>query len=232
MAEEREIQAEGTEAPQAPSESGGKKKRKKGCGCLLLFLALIGAVVGLHAAGLIDARKLVFPVLVRIPYAGSYIERWFNIPKEYTLTPYERRLLELQRREHLLNQKLQQILDMKSKLEALSKDLLERKKKIEEEEKKAQEVLKKLTEEIQKKKQLLEVQKKQGIPEEKIKELAKYYEEIKPRSAAEILSVMDKDLAVAILKQLPDDLVASIISKMDPQKAAEITKLLAESEER
>ena len=59
-----------------------------------------------------------------------------------------------------------------------------------------------------------------------IAELVKIYEEMSPIVAAEIITSLDTNMSVSILKNMESDKIASILSLMNPETAAKITKSL------
>ena len=61
----------------------------------------------------------------------------------------------------------------------------------------------------------------------KMSKIAQKYKKMKAGSAANILSDMDKNEAAAILQALKPKIVGKILTKMDAQKASELTLLLA-----
>lgn len=66
-----------------------------------------------------------------------------------------------------------------------------------------------------------------AIRDERIKLLIKAYSEMSPRKAAEQLLNMDKEMAIKILSQLKSTQVASILSAMPPDKAANLAEALS-----
>ncbi|TLM91508.1 MAG: hypothetical protein FDZ75_06085 [Actinobacteria bacterium] len=55
-------------------------------------------------------------------------------------------------------------------------------------------------------------------------QLAKYYAEMKPAKAAEIMKLLSDEMNVGILQNMEDDQVAKILSAMDPAKAADLVE--------
>lgn len=84
----------------------------------------------------------------------------------------------------------------------------------------------KLKNEIKSNEQLsMEEQEKDEIKENEIKQIAASYENMKSKQAASVLEKVGDDIALEILKQLPDDTRGKILEAMDPEKAADLTKL-------
>ena len=61
----------------------------------------------------------------------------------------------------------------------------------------------------------------------KMSKIAQTFAKMKPASAANILSDMDKNEAAAILQSLKPKIVGKILTKMDAKKASELTLLLS-----
>ncbi len=74
----------------------------------------------------------------------------------------------------------------------------------------------------------IEEQRAQREAEEKkrVARLAKIYENMKPEAAADALINVDWDTTVLILQRMSEDSVAQILSKMEPEVAAQITEML------
>lgn len=84
----------------------------------------------------------------------------------------------------------------------------------------------KLKNEINSNEQLsMEEQEKDEIKENEIKQIAASYENMKSKQAASVLEKVGDDIALEILKQLSDDTRGKILEAMDPEKAADLTKL-------
>lgn len=64
-----------------------------------------------------------------------------------------------------------------------------------------------------------------GYQDEKIKSIAKIYENMEPSSAAKILENMPKDQAIAIILNMQRRQAAKILAEMNIQKATQLTKL-------
>ncbi|UZJ77164.1 MotE family protein [Fictibacillus sp. KU28468] len=58
------------------------------------------------------------------------------------------------------------------------------------------------------------------------KKIAAWYNTMSPKNSADILSKMKSKDAVEILQMLDDEVTGSILAKMDPSKAAELTLML------
>jgi flagellar protein FlbB len=84
--------------------------------------------------------------------------------------------------------------------------------------------IERLTEELDQKEQ--EQQNKQ----KSIKEVAKIYESMSTKNAAAILTELDDDAALTILFALNNNIISSILEKMEPADAARYTELLTKNQ--
>ncbi|NLP50559.1 hypothetical protein [Bacillus sp. RO1] len=62
------------------------------------------------------------------------------------------------------------------------------------------------------------------------KELAKLYEGMSTKKAAQIMMELDEEMALLILNQLSTSKTSSILGQLEPQQAARFTELLADNE--
>ena len=77
-------------------------------------------------------------------------------------------------------------------------------------------------------KKAIDEQRAQREAEEKkrVAKLARIYESMKPEAAANALINVDWDTTVLIFQRMSEDSVAQILSKMDPEVAAQLTEML------
>lgn len=61
-------------------------------------------------------------------------------------------------------------------------------------------------------------------------DIKKTYEEMKPKQAAPIISELEEETAILILRELSSETTGSILAAMDPKLAAKYTKQLLEEE--
>lgn len=218
MAEERgterpaEVQAERT--PAVPPK---KKKKRSKLGLLLLLVILsLGVAVGLHFSGLWDGRPLFWRAVPRIPYVGDTLARFFKVPERYTLTVAERRRLELEEWQRRLDEREREVRAAGSDLAILSADLEKRSAALD-----RQELF--LT--------AASFDREAGgadADERKlVEQVAKTYQDMSARNAAQIVEQLREDLAVDLLRRLPVDVRASILGKIKPMKAARLTELMS-----
>lgn len=229
MAEEMREELEAEEAKESPKPSG-KKKRASGRrlkASLLLLLGGLGVLLGLHVSGTLDARAVVFPLLSRLPLVGPRLAP--HLPVEFRMSALERRALELLKREMALNRRAEELLELERRLKALSEDLEGRLARISRDEEEAAKRLSSLLEEIARLEGKISGSK---VSEEEVRRVVAYFEGMRTRSAADVLSQMDDALAARILKALPPDRASSILSRMDPARAASISRIMMTDEGR
>ena len=217
MAEER--RAEEPQAEKAPAASPPKKKKKKRSKLGLLFLLILlglGTAAGLHFSGLWDGRPLLWSVVPQIPYVGQDLARLLAVPERYALTADERRRLELEDWQKRLDERERGVLDRQTGLEALSDDLGRRFEALE-----AQERL--LSAASADREERSADEDEQRL----IDQVAKTYQDMSARNAAQIVEQLREKLAVDLLRKLPVDARASILGKMKPQRAARLTELMS-----
>ena len=218
MAEERRAEESRAEkAPEAPVPKKKKKKKRSRLGRLLLFFALaLGVAAGLHFSGLWDGRPLFWSTVPRIPYVGQRLARFFNIPERYSLTVDERRRLELEDWQKRLDERERGVLSRQAGLEVLSDDLGRRMLTLEE-----RELLLSSASADRSESSATEDEKRL------IDQVAKTYQDMSARNAAQIVEQLRENLAVDLLRKLPVDARASILGKMKPQRAARLTELMS-----
>ncbi len=212
MAEER-----AGAAPQETVPAVAKKKKKRGRGgfVFLLLLLAFGVGMGLHFSGLWDARPVVWSIVPKIPYVGGPLAVFFGIPAQYTLTVAERRAYELEEWQKRLDERERGLGTREIALETASGDLKTRQERLNQQAAAQQ-----------------NASGKAGTPtasdaEKKlIDQVAKTYQDMSPRNAAQIVEQISEPLAVELLQKLPMDIRGAILGKMDPRKAARLTELM------
>jgi flagellar motility protein MotE (MotC chaperone) len=65
------------------------------------------------------------------------------------------------------------------------------------------------------------------LSDERIRHLVKIYSSMKPKAAAELMNKLDINVAVEVFLSMKGDIAGGILSYMDTEKAATITKKLA-----
>ena len=76
----------------------------------------------------------------------------------------------------------------------------------------------------------LEAQQKEREAAEKkrVSKLARLYNAMKPKDAAEAMDTLNDDLCIAILQRMDEDQAAKILSAFTPAKAGRLTQLMYE----
>jgi flagellar motility protein MotE (MotC chaperone) len=75
-----------------------------------------------------------------------------------------------------------------------------------------------------------EMARKTTVEEQRLKHIIKAYSAMKPQKAASLIEKLDMDFAIELLSEMKGDIVGSILSFLDPQKAAKISEGLARRE--
>ena len=222
MAEERTPapdagQAEEREPSPAAPKPAKKRRRSKFTWFLWFLLLGIGGAVGLHLSGVWDGRPLFWNVVPRIPYAGPALAEFFEVPREYTLTVSERRALELREWQRRLDERERSLDSRSASLDVLSSDLAARLAEVA----LRQENLDAASRDV--------ASGTEATPAEKelIKQISRTYQDMSARNAAAVVEHLRDPLAVELLMTLPYEARASIMGKMNPQKAARLTELMS-----
>ena len=210
-------------SPERPPEERAKRRppRKRGkVGKIFLLMLLgLGVASGLHYAGAWDARPLVYALVPRVPYFGPQLTEALGIPRKYALTAPERRRLELEERERMINAWASSVDEAQRSVWQLSQDLAARAALLlSREERVMQDVAARSAERAG-----------QGASDKEIKDLLKVYGEMSPRNAAQIMEGLNDTLSVALLSRMPQDQAAAILAKMTPPRAAALTEKLSRS---
>ena len=225
MAEERDVNQEaqqpengGDAAAEAAAPKKKKKKKKTGKLTILFWLLIlgIGTAVGLHFSGLWDGRPLFWSIMPQIPYAGEYISKFFDIPAEYSLTPNERRSIELADWQKRLDAKERELTSLDYVLGMSSRDLDYQMR----------------TFNAQRQNAAASDGESSGLnptaeEQELMNQIARTYQDMSARNAAAIVEQLRDALAVDLLMKLPNDARASILGKVRPTKAARLTELMS-----
>lgn len=222
MAEERTPapdagQAEEREPSPAAPKPAKKRRRSKFTWFLWFLLLGIGGAVGLHLSGVWDGRPLFWNVVPRIPYAGPALAEFFEVPREYTLTVGERRALELREWQRRLDERERSLDSRSASLDVLSSDLAAPLAEVA----LRQENLDAASRDV--------ASGTEATPAEKelIKQISRTYQDMSARNAAAVVEHLRDPLAVELLMTLPNEVRASIMGKMNPQKAARLTELMS-----
>jgi flagellar motility protein MotE (MotC chaperone) len=211
------------------STKGRKKSKKRGCGFFILLLLLAaGAAAGVQASGAVDLRPFVFYLVPRLPKVGAGLANFVGIPAEYSLTSAERRRMENDEFERMLAE-LSRSLDVRQKeLDKVSKDLSAK----EDDLVYAQEELAARLEALSEDMAANEGGETSEALENDIAKIISTFEQMSVRNAASIIERLNKNLAVAVLDGLPEDVRANALGRMDATVAAGLTEQLSELQRR
>ncbi|WP_062197856.1 MotE family protein [Massilibacterium senegalense] len=125
-----------------------------------------------------------------------------------------------------------QVEEQQAKINQLTKELEKKEKKVNELEQKSTQLEQEkqtLTQEQSANQEIQNMDTQKNIDADKeLKDAAKTYSSMSSQKAADILTVMKREEAVLIMKQMRTDTRASILQKMEPVDAADFTKRLAE----
>ncbi|MCL2010888.1 MAG: hypothetical protein FWG71_10165 [Synergistaceae bacterium] len=223
MAEERRNRALGRqdelEPPDAAAAPPVERKKKKlgkiGMFFILLLLSF-GAATGLHFSGMWDARPLVWEAVPQIPYIGKGIADFFGIPEQYTLTADARRTYEQNERQKRLDERERNLLLREAVVELELANIDARSERLAD-----LELL--ILDDDARRAREDESTSEQDLIAQRIRD----FNTMSARNAAQIVENMREDLAVKILSGLNNDARASILSRMDAQRAARLVDLLS-----
>lgn len=174
---------------------------------LLMVASIIGAIYILDKVGVFNKEEVIYPKLAGIPGVGK-----FFAPKKI--------LFEVAEKEEIRN--LKESID--KRFEELSEKEERLKEKEENLDKKEKDIVAR-EEVILKKEEALEERIKEYENEEKRwQKLALYYSSMSPDQAASILQNLDDQTVIAIFMRMKDTAVAVCLMKMDPKRAAELSR--------
>ncbi len=203
-----------------------KKKKKKGGFFTFLFwliLLSLGIGTGLHLSGIWDGRPIFWSIVPRIPYIGDRLAKFFSVPDRYAMSINARRTVELDEWQKRLDALERSIAlsdedreakfdDREKTLTTVSRDLKLREMRISEREKALDDA---------------EGNGATASERELMNQVARTYQDMSPRKAAAIVNQLRDNLAVELLLRLPNDVRASIMSTIRPQKASRLTELMS-----
>lgn len=86
--------------------------------------------------------------------------------------------------------------------------------------------MKKVT--ISKKEIEQQMKEREAAEKKRVSKLARLYNEMKPRDAAEAMDSLDDDLVIAILQRMDEGNAAKVLSEFQPAKTARLTQLMYE----
>lgn len=174
---------------------------------LLMVLSIIGSIYILDKVGVFNKEEVIYPKLSLIPGIGK-----FFTPKKIPFEVMEKE--ELRNLKESIDKRFEEISEKEQRLNEKEENL-----EIKEKEIAAREEI------VLKKEEALEERIKEYEDEEKRwQKLATYYSSMKPDQAASILQNLDDQTVIAIFMRMKDTAVAVCLMKMDPKRAAELSR--------
>ncbi len=73
-----------------------------------------------------------------------------------------------------------------------------------------------------------QMKEREAAEKKRVSKLARLYNEMKPRDAAEAMDSLDDDLVIAILQRMDEGNAAKVLSEFKPAKTARLTQLMYE----
>ena len=73
-----------------------------------------------------------------------------------------------------------------------------------------------------------QMKEREAAEKKRVSKLARLYNEMKPRDAAEAMDSLDDDLVIAILQRMDEGNAAKVLSEFQPSKTARLTQLMYE----
>jgi flagellar motility protein MotE (MotC chaperone) len=212
-------------APEKPRVGKKKKKKKRGCGFFIMLLLLAAGIsAGLHASGNVDLRPFVYGVVPKIPKVGGDLQKVLNIPDIYSLTPAERRKLELEEWETMIAESVRSIDARQKELDKVSKDLSSREQNLDYEREEMASRLEALSNDMSQSGSATVSDSQKA----EIREIIGTFDQMSVRNAAGIVEKLNPNLAVAILDGLQEDTRANILGRIEAATAAALTERLTE----
>ena len=73
-----------------------------------------------------------------------------------------------------------------------------------------------------------QMKEREAAERKRVSKLARLYNEMKPRDAAEAMDSLDDDLCIAILQRMDEGNAAKVMSEFEPSKTARLTQIIYE----
>jgi flagellar motility protein MotE (MotC chaperone) len=180
-----------------------------------LFLVLVGMMVGgiymIDRLGLVDFRSQLYKQLESVPMVGEYVAPSPISREEYKI----QQLRELSEK---LDERRSKIEQRKERLEQREEELEQKRRRIDRQE-----------EQILEREQALAQRKERFDDEEsRIQYLADLYSNMPPEPAAQRLQNIQEDrVVISVLREMPNQNSAIIMTNMDDQRAAVLSRKMA-----
>ncbi|MBN6204956.1 hypothetical protein JYK21_00710 [Ralstonia pickettii] len=172
---------------------------------LIIVIVIISIILGIAGFNVIDWAKEKGN---EIPVVSNFISSDEELDKAQEI---ERMTTALKSRDDEIEQLNIQISDLEANIADLEQEILRQEQIIDS------------SEEVSAEQEPTE-------PSDRIKQIAKTYQEMKSAKAAEILELMEQDEVIIILQEIPNDVRGEILQAMDAESAAAITRLLMNEE--
>jgi flagellar motility protein MotE (MotC chaperone) len=182
-----------------PEGNNGKSALPVVLAIIFILLAVLEAAIIFNIAGVRD-------VISAIPFIGPVI----NGPELEAKADIEERTAALNKKDADLKAKETLLANKEAELEKREKEVDDKENQL-----------------AQKEQELAAKEAELNSKQMAIADMAKMYESMNAKQAANILSELDNDgLIVDILKGMKDDKAAAILEQMEPARAAELTKIM------
>lgn len=179
--------------PAAAEPAVTKRKISGKRGLIILMILLIGGIAAAQVAGFINLK----PTLAKVPVVGKY----FKI--EQPAAPTDVPAADPESETAALQIKIKEQDD-------LLKGLLDEKETLQQDKQKLADQVQELQTQLQG-----EQTRRLGF-----KDMARYYGQMKPATAAAIIDKQDDQTVIGILQELPEDQAARILAALKPERAA------------
>lgn len=158
----------------------------------------------------------LFAALSLLPLAATAQQNKASAEKEAAPEAKARLMQELDRqieeRRRELSRQQEELATLKRALEAAKVELLQERQRLEE-----------LKSQVE-----ADLARRKQLDDERLGQVAKVYQAMKPKEAAQALEKLEDDLAVAILDRLPGRTVGKLFDVMDKNRVRQLTRRLQE----
>ena len=181
-----------------------------------LFLVLVSMVLGgiymIDELGLMDVRGRVYQYLEPVPVLGEYVA-----PSAISREAYQ--VQQLRELEESLQQRRSELEEERQQIREQERQLAQKRQRVERQE-----------EEILEREQALEKRRSRFDDEEsRVEYLANLYTNMPPEPAAQRLQNIAEDrVVISILRKMPNQNSAIIMTNMDDQRASVLTRKMAQ----
>jgi len=188
-----------------------------GLSCKLILTGLFLALVPGSDGSFLETRPALAQDRPGLESGGAAGEN-FSAANPPTHGKYEQMIQSLKTKEEALKRKEERLNEREKALETLEKDLQERLAALEA-------ARKELTELVKKQEVLIQEQK--ILKNARIEHLVAAYKSMRPEKAGALVNSLDDEVAVKILSSMPGRNAGQILSFVEPEKAARLTKTIS-----